>query len=112
MSSPATGRTSEHRSAEIQERDLAKQVADALVVDFGHYKSTHKTIAQHAGASPETVKRWVAADSAPSLVYFLRLLPHSPALQGVVRRLCKMEADLDPNFQQAFTAFMQLMGKR
>jgi hypothetical protein len=112
MASPVTGRTTEHKSAFVQERELAKEIASALVVDFGHYRSTHKTIAQRAGVSPETVKKWIAADSAPSLVYFLRLLPHSPALQAVVRKLSLMESELDPHFQQAFAAFMQMVGKR
>ena len=91
LSSLSSGRTFEHSSTE---RDVAKEVATALVVDFGHYRSTHKTIASIAGASPETVKRWVAADSAPSLVFFLRLLPHSPSL----RRLVAMESELSPDF--------------
>jgi hypothetical protein len=96
VSATTAGRTFVDRSAVVQERDVAKQVASALVVDFGHYRSTHKTIAQIAGASPETVKRWVAADSAPSLIYFLRLLPHSPSL----RRLVELDADLSPEFQR------------
>lgn len=103
MSSRTTVRTSEHRSAVIQERELARQVSSALIVDFGHYRSTHKTIAQHAGVSPETVKRWIAADSAPSLVYFLRLLPHSPAL----RKLVAMESELDPQFQRELNDLIQ-----
>jgi hypothetical protein len=89
VSATTAGRTFVDRSAVVQERDVAKQVASALVVDFGHYRSTHKTIA-------ETVKRWVAADSAPSLIYFLRLLPHSPSL----RRLVELDADLSPEFQR------------
>lgn len=104
MSSPTTGRTFEHRLEQLNdERELAKQVSAALVVDFSHYRSTHKTIAQKAGVSPETVKRWLAADSAPSLIYFMRLLPHSPSL----RRLVAMEQDLDPNFQRELAAFIQ-----
>lgn len=103
LSSPAQGRTFEHNSAGVQERDLAKQVASALIVDFGHYRSTHKTIAQKAGVSPETVKRWIAADSAPSLVFFMRLLPHSPSL----RKLVAMESDLDPGFQRGLIDLMQ-----
>ena len=94
------------------ERDLAKQVADALVVDFGSYKATHKRIANIAGATEKTAENWTSGMNMPHLVYFLRLLPHSPALQGVVRKLCHMESGLDPDFQQAFTAFMALVGKR
>jgi hypothetical protein len=103
LSYPERGRTFEQRSADIKERDVAKQVASALVVDFGHYRSTHKAIAKIAGASPETVKRWVAADSAPSLVFFLRLLPHSPSL----RKLIAMEQDCDPGFQRGLIDLMQ-----
>ncbi len=103
LSSPETGRTTEHCSAAVKERDLCKQVASALIVDFGHYRSTHKVIAQRAGVSPETVKRWVAADSAPSLVYFLRLLPHSPSL----RKLVAMESELSPDFTRELSQLIQ-----
>ena len=101
--SPTTGRTSEHCSAEIQERDLAKQVATALIVDFGQYKSTHKTIAQKAKASPETVKRWLAGDNLPSFVYIMRLREHSPSL----RRLLALESDLSPDFAHELNALIQ-----
>lgn len=103
MSSPIQVRTFEHNSAVVNDRDVAKQVASALVVDFGHYRSTHKAIAQRAGVSPETVKRWVAAESAPSLVYFLRLLPHSPSL----RRLVAMDSELSPDFTRELSQLIQ-----
>lgn len=103
MSSPVTGRTFEHSSADVQERELAKQVATALVVDFGHYKSTHKTIAQKAKASPETVKRWLAGDNLPSFVYIMRLRPHSPSL----RQLLALDSDLSPDFQRELSALIQ-----
>lgn len=104
MSSPSEGRTFEHSSKPLNdERELAKQVSAALVVDFSHYRSTHKVIARHAGVSQETVKRWMAADSAPSLIYFMRLLPHSPSL----RKLVSMEQNLDPEFQRELAAFIQ-----
>lgn len=104
MSSPTPDRTFEHPSRPLSdERALAKQVSAALVVDFSHYRSTHKVIAKHAGASPETVKRWMAADSAPSLIYVMRLLPHSPSL----RKLVAMDAELSPDFQRELAALIQ-----
>jgi hypothetical protein len=88
-----------------QEADLniAKQVASALVVDFAHYRSHHKVIARIAGASPKSAENWLAGDHPPSLVYFLRLLPHSPSL----RKLVAMEADLSPDFQRELSALIQ-----
>jgi hypothetical protein len=73
------------------------------VVDFGHYKSTHKAIARIAGSSPKTAENWTAAVSAPSLIYFLRLLPHSPSL----RKLIAMEQDCDPGFSRELIQLMQ-----
>lgn len=103
LSSLIPGRTFEHNSADVQERELAEQVATALVVDFGHYKSTHKTIAQKAKASPETVKRWLAGENLPSFVYIMRLRPHSPSL----RRLLALENDLSPDFQRELSELIQ-----
>lgn len=103
VSSPIQGRTFKHCSADIHERELAQQVATALVVDFGHYRSTHKVIAQKAKASPETVKRWLSGDNIPSFVYIMRLRPHSPAL----RRLLALESDLSPEFQRELSELMR-----
>jgi hypothetical protein len=103
-SAEAITRTIQDSSAVVKdERALVKQVADALVVDFGHYKSTHKAIARIAGSSPKTAENWTAAVSAPSLIYFLRLLPHSPSL----RKLIAMEQDCDPGFSRELIQLMQ-----
>jgi|SRR5688572_31051050 len=103
-SAEAITRTIPDSSAVVKdERALVKQVADALVVDFGHYKSTHKAIARIAGSSPKTAENWTAAVSAPSLIYFLRLLPHSPSL----RKLIAMEQDCDPGFSRELIHLMQ-----
>jgi hypothetical protein len=101
------------RSPEVlnDERRLAEVVADALVVDFGHFRSTHKVIAKAAGASSKSAENWTAANTAPSLINFLRLLPHSPSLQSMVRKLMGMQADLDPDFQREFVRFMQMMSR-
>ena len=106
-----TPRNGRKEREQIHERDLAKQVADALVVDFGQYRATHKRIARITGATEKTAENWTSGANTPHLVYFLRLLPHSPALRGVVRKLCQMEADLDPDFQKAFAEFMRMMGR-
>lgn len=86
--------------ADLKECEVAKEVGDRLVVDFGHFRSHHKVIARKAGASPESAKNWLAGQHPPSLVFFLRLLPHSPGLQAMTRKLMGMEADLSPDFQR------------
>jgi hypothetical protein len=104
-------RTFADRSADIQESKVANDVSVALVLDFGPYKGTPKVIARVAGASPQAAKNWLAGDHPPSLTSFLRLLPHSPSLQAMVRRLAGMEADLDPDFQRELTALLQRYGR-
>jgi hypothetical protein len=100
---PTQARTFADNSAAVQENEVAKQVADALVIDFAHYKSTPKVIARLAGASPQAAKNWLAGQHPPSLVSFLRLLPHSPSL----RKLIAMEQDCDPGFQRGLIELMQ-----
>jgi hypothetical protein len=90
-------------SAAIQESDVAKQVSACLVVDFAHYKSTPKVVARLAGASPQAAKNWLAGQHPPSLVSFLRLLPHSPSL----RKLVAMESELSPDFTRELSALIQ-----
>jgi hypothetical protein len=80
------------------DREVARQVGALLVVDFGHYRSTHKVIASKAGTSPRAAEKWTAGDSAPSLPAFLRLLPHSPSLQSMCKRLMGLESELSPDF--------------
>jgi hypothetical protein len=99
---PTQARTFADNSAAVQENELAKKVADALVIDFTHYKGTPKVIARLAGASPQAAKNWLAGQHPPSLVSFLRLLPHSPSL----RKLIAQEADLDPGFQRGLIDLM------
>jgi hypothetical protein len=89
--------------ADLKERDVAKQVASALVVDFAHYRGHHKVIARIAGASQKSAENWLAGDHPPSLVYFLRLLPHSPSL----RRLVAMESELSPDFTRELSQLIQ-----
>lgn len=96
-------RTFADSSAAVQESEVAKQVSACLVVDFAHYKGTPKVIARLAGASPQAAKNWLAGDNPPSLVSFLRLLPHSPSL----RKLVAMESDLSPEFTRELTALIQ-----
>lgn len=90
-------------SAGIQESDVAKQVSACLVVDFAHYKGTPKVVARLAGASPQAAKNWLAGNHPPSLVSFLRLLPHSPSL----RKLVAMESELSPEFTRELSALIQ-----
>lgn len=97
------GRTFPDSEAELKERDVAERVASALVVDFAHYRSHHKVIARIAGASPKSAENWLAGEHPPSLIYFLRLLPHSPSL----RKLVAMESDLSPQFAQELSALIQ-----
>jgi hypothetical protein len=96
-------RTFADSSADIQESDVAKQISACLVVDFAHYKGTPKVVARLAGASPQAAKNWLAGQHPPSLVSFLRLLPHSPSL----RKLVAMESDLSPEFTRELNALIQ-----
>jgi hypothetical protein len=96
-------RTFADSSADVQESQVAKQVSACLVVDFAHYKGTPKVIARLAGASPQAAKNWLAGDNPPSLVSFLRLLPHSPSL----RKLVAMESELSPEFTRELSALIQ-----
>lgn len=98
-------------SASLPDHDVTRQVAAALVVDFARFKATHKVIAEKAGASPKTAENWTAGISAPSLAMFLRLLPHSPSLQGMVRRVMGMEADMDPDFQRELIELLRRHGR-
>lgn len=96
----------------ITERDLAKAVSDALVVDFGDYSSKHKRIAQAAGAASEkSAENWTQGHNAPSLLYGLRLMAKSPTLRKEIMRLCQLEQELAPEFQEAFATFMRMMNR-
>jgi hypothetical protein len=107
------GKTIQERPIDkISERDLARKVSEALVIDFGDYNSKHKRIAQAAGAASEkSAENWTQGHNAPSLLYGLRLMAASPTLRKEIMRLCAMEQDIDPEFQVAFAAFMKLAGK-
>lgn len=96
----------------ITERDLAKKVAEALVVDFGDYSARHKRIANAAGAASEkSAENWTQGHNAPSLLYGLRLMAKSPTLRKEILRLCAMEQELSPEFQEQFANFMRMVGR-
>ena len=95
---------------EINERELAKTVADALVIDFGQYTSKHKRIAKAAGAASEkTAENWTQAHNPPSFLHGLRLMAKSPSLAKEIMRLCALEQSMDPTFQRDLLALMQRM---
>jgi hypothetical protein len=91
----------------LTDEQVQQEVAHRLVVDFSHYRSTHKVIARAAGASAKAAENWTAGATAPSLANFLRLLPHSPSLQAMVRKLMGMDSELSPDFQRELNALIQ-----
>jgi len=107
------GKTIQERPIDkITERDLARTVSDALVIDFGDYNSKHKRIAEAAGAASEkSAENWTQGHNAPSFLYGLRLMAKSPTLRKEIMRLCALEADLSPEFQEQFAKFMQMVGR-
>ena len=107
------GKTIQERPIDkISERDLARKVSEALVIDFGDYNSKHKRIAEAAGAASEkSAENWTQGHNAPSFLYGLRLMAKSPTLQKEILRLCAMEQELSPEFQEQFAKFMQMVGR-
>lgn len=102
----------EHAPIEsMTERELVEAISEALIIDFGKFRSTHKEIARAAGAASEkTAENWTHGRGAPSLLYGLRLMAKSKTLAKEILRLCALEADSDPEFQAEFIKFMQRMG--
>lgn len=109
----SSGRSFQERPIDkISERDLARKVSEALVVDFGDYSSKHKRIAQAAGAASEkSAENWTQGHNAPSLLYGLRLMAKSPTLRKEIMRLCNLEQELSPEFQEQFANFMRMMNR-
>ena len=109
---PSGNTLREHPIDKISERDLAKKVSEALVVDFGDFNAKHKRIAQAAGAASEkSAENWTQGHNAPSFLYGLRLMAKSLTLAKEVLRLCALESELAPEFQEAFAQFMRMVGK-
>lgn len=97
---------------DLNERELAATVSYALRADYGHLASSHKEIARDAGAgSPKSAENWMAGQNAPSLLYGLRLMAKSPTLRKEIMRLCALEQELSPEFQEQFANFMRMVGK-
>jgi hypothetical protein len=97
MSYPLVGKTvGQHRAAPIVEaadHDVARRIADALVKDFGNYRSTRKLIAGLSGATTESAKNWLEAMNCPNALYLLRLMAHSPTLRDVVDEMTTRPAE-------------------
>lgn len=89
-------------------RGVTRIVADALNRHFANSKSAAKEIADKTGCGVRTAEHWLAGRHAPDVFYFLQLLKEVPGLQAEVRRIIGMEANLDPEFQQAVHALIQV----
>lgn len=86
---------------------IADEVKAAYTADFGHLRSPIKHVARLALASPRSVESWVNGTRLPSLEFFFRLLPHSPSLQALMRRMIGLESELSPDFQRELMALVQ-----
>lgn len=95
----------------IDERGFANVVSLALRNHYGNHKSAIKEIAKASGASCGSAKNWLAGLTTPHALYLERLKDEVPGLEAEMRRLRAMQAEIDPNFQRAFTRFMQRMGQ-
>lgn len=107
-------RSEKYRGADalaLDTGDFTMLVADALQKDYGHGRHAVKRIAAAANSNTRTAKNWLYGVNAPDALNLLRLMAQSPALAGEVRRLTSMQASLDPEFERAFNATMQLFMK-
>lgn len=74
-------------------------------------------MARDAGVGEATCKNWISpGGNAPKALNLLRLIATCPEMQAEVRRLCGMEADLDPelerDMQAALATFQALRARR
>lgn len=96
--------------------DMTTAVCGALRRAFDGTDSPVKRIARLANCNARTAEGWYQGKNMPDAVHLLRLMAQVPELAGEVRRLTGMEADVDPEFGQAFMqamrAFSKLQGAR
>jgi hypothetical protein len=92
---------------QINDREFARIVSDALWQHYGPMKSTAKRIANDCGASVGTARNWLDALCPPSSVYLKRLEAKVPRLAAEMRRLTALEADLNPDFQRELSELVR-----
>lgn len=80
----------------VDQGEFTEMISGALKRAFGKERSAVKRIAQLADCNPRAAQNWLEGRNAPDGLHLLRLAAMVPEMQGEVRRLIGMEADLDP----------------
>lgn len=97
---------------EITQGDWLKASQTAMQAHVGDDRSGAKKLADILECSPRTAENYLQGRTAPSGLHFLRALASIPEFQAEVRRLSAMQADMDPEFDRAAMALLQVYQRR
>jgi len=107
MNTALAGRKPLRPADRVSKEQTAERVAFALQA-WGRDKSAPiSRVQQIAGVDRKTAAAWYNGKSPPQSEHLFTLARKIPELQGEVRRLSGMDADLDPDFQRELSAFVQ-----
>jgi len=96
----------------ITQGDWLKQSQAAMQAFVGTDRSGAKKISNVLDCSPRTAENYLQGRTAPSGIHFLRALACIPEFEAEVRRLSAMESDMDPEFDRAAMALLQVYQRR
>jgi hypothetical protein len=97
---------------EITQGDWLKASQTAMQAHVGDNRSSAKKLADILECSPRTAENYLQGRTAPSGIHFLRALAVIPEFQAEVRRISQMQSDLDPEFERAANALLQIAQRR
>jgi hypothetical protein len=96
----------------ITQGDWLKKSQAAMLAFVGEDRSGAKKISDALDCSPRTAENYLQGRTAPSGIHFLRALAAIPEFEAEVRRLSAMQADMDPEFDRAAMALLQVYQRR
>ncbi len=97
---------------ELGQGDLTTTIAERLRDHFGDDRHAVRKLAEAANTNERTAENWLLGKNAPGVLHFLKLMAAIPSLQAEVRRLCAMEADLDPELARDMQALITTFQRR
>jgi hypothetical protein len=85
---------------ELQQRDFDNIVHRSIRAGLANERYPVRRLADAANVNEKTAKNWWEKRCSPQGLQLLKLMASIPELAAEVRRLCAMEADLDPEFER------------
>lgn len=103
---------------DLDKSEVQDRIAGVLRGKYGEDAEGSEELGRDADAGAAGARNWTrkTGGNMPGVYHFLRVMAVCPELQAEVRKLCGMEADIDPEFdrdmQRAMRAFQRWTDRR